>query len=93
MELRQDAAAQGIGEKALYMARRVEVVTVPTERIPPGRWVWALATDTRTGAKMAPHLVPEMFAKFAKFAKFARFVPRARVRCPSGRRSDYGSRR
>ena len=93
MELRQDAAVQGIDEKALYVARRAEAVTVATERIPHGRWVWALTADTRTGAKMAPHVVPEMFAKFAKFAKFARFVPRARVRCPSGRRSDYGSRR
>jgi hypothetical protein len=48
-ELRQDAATHGIGEKALYAARKAEGVTVAKERVPHGRWFWALtpsAADT-----------------------------------------------
>ena len=41
-ELRQDAVVEGISEKTLYAARRAEGITVAKERVPNGRWVWAL---------------------------------------------------
>jgi hypothetical protein len=57
-ELRQDAAAHGIGEKALYAARKAEGVAVSKERIPHGRWFWALtlnAGDTgEDGTPLSP---------------------------------------
>jgi AAA domain len=49
VELREDAAAHGIGEKALYAARRAERITVAKERILHGRWVWALETAPGQG--------------------------------------------
>ena len=42
-ELLRDATAQGMGKNALYAARRAEGITVAKERIPGGRWLWALA--------------------------------------------------
>jgi hypothetical protein len=58
VELRQDAAAHGIGAKALYAARRAEGVTVAKERIPNGRWVWTLTPraedDGEVGASTSP---------------------------------------
>jgi hypothetical protein len=44
-ELRQEAAACGIGEKALYAARKAEGVTGSKERVPYGRWFWMLTPN------------------------------------------------
>jgi putative DNA primase/helicase len=43
-ELRQEAAAHGIGAKALYAARKAEGITTEKERIPRGRWLWMLTS-------------------------------------------------
>ena len=42
LELRYDAATWGIGEKALYAARKLEDITTFKERISRGRWFWML---------------------------------------------------
>jgi len=44
-ELRQEATACGIGEKALYAARKAEGVTGSKERVPYGRWFWMLTPN------------------------------------------------
>jgi hypothetical protein len=44
-ELRADASSHGISEKTLYAARRAEGITVAKERVPNGRWFWALTPD------------------------------------------------
>ena len=43
-ELRQEAAARGIGQNALYAARKAEGITMSKERKVHGRWLWARAT-------------------------------------------------
>jgi hypothetical protein len=42
LELRHEAAAHGIGEKALYVARKTVGITLEKERAPDGRWLWSL---------------------------------------------------
>jgi hypothetical protein len=44
-ELRADASTHGISEKTLYAARRAEGITVAKERVPNGRWFWALTPN------------------------------------------------
>jgi len=41
VELREDAAAHGIGAMALYAARKAEDITIAKERTAQGRWIWA----------------------------------------------------
>jgi hypothetical protein len=41
-ELRQEAAARGIGYNALTAARKAEGVTAHKERVAHGRWIWTL---------------------------------------------------
>jgi hypothetical protein len=48
-ELREEADARGIGKKALYAARKTAGVTVSKERVPHGRWFWALETAPDRG--------------------------------------------
>ncbi len=43
-ELRQEAAAQGIGQNALYAARKAQRVTLAKGQRGHGRWHWALET-------------------------------------------------
>ena len=43
-ELRDEAADRGIGQNALYAARKAESITMAKERRVHGRWFWALET-------------------------------------------------
>jgi hypothetical protein len=48
-ELRSEAA-RGIGQNALYAARKAEGITMSKERIVHGRWLWSLETAAEDAA-------------------------------------------
>jgi hypothetical protein len=43
IELQHEAADRGIGQKALYAARKRQGITMAKERAVHGRWLWMLA--------------------------------------------------
>jgi len=51
LELRHEAVAHGIGEKALYVARKSAGITPEKERAPNGRWLWSLTPSIRGGGE------------------------------------------
>jgi hypothetical protein len=51
LELRHEAAAYGIGDKALYVLRKTVGITLENERTPKGRWLWSLTPRSGGGGE------------------------------------------
>jgi hypothetical protein len=51
LELRHEAAAHGVGEKALYVARKTAGITPEKERAPYGGWLWSLTPHSGGGGE------------------------------------------
>ena len=51
LELRREVAAHGIGEQALYVARKIADITTEKERIRNGHWLWSLTPSSGGGGE------------------------------------------